>query len=216
MTEIFSLKAISAAITSFWARSAIFLWGLAVSCFFVLVALIAGAHWQLGDTPALLAAYGTILGLALPVLLVFTALKTYSERPAPILTLLSQEPYSFCGQCRQKDGRITTQLTLQFQATNLTDGAIMLSGIDLRRPFVRRRAILQKVLMVRRPNGNGYSPESPVEPHSLTRGLVDIMIARPVGRVGKTIRAVVAVQDHSGNWHKIIFPHLPVRGDYSP
>jgi hypothetical protein len=39
-----------------------------------------------------------------------------------------------------------------------------------------------------------------------------IMIARPVGRAGKTIRAVVAVQDHSGNWHKIIFPHLPVRG----
>jgi hypothetical protein len=146
MTEIFSLKAISAAITSFWARSAILLWCLAGSCFFVLVALMAGAHWQLGDTPALLAAYGTILGLALLVLLVFAAFKTYSERPKPILSLLPQEDQSFWGQSRQTDGRITTQLSLRFQATNLTDGAIMLSAVELRRPFVRRRAILTKMI----------------------------------------------------------------------
>ncbi len=81
MTEIFSLKAISAAITSFWARSAILLWCLAASCLAVLVALAAGAHWQVGDAPALLVTYGTILGLAFLVLLIFAAFKTYGDVP---------------------------------------------------------------------------------------------------------------------------------------
>ncbi len=81
MTEIFSLKAISAAITSFWARSAILLWCLAASCLAVLVALAAGAHWQVGDAPALLVTYGTILGLAFLVLLIFAAIKTYGDVP---------------------------------------------------------------------------------------------------------------------------------------
>jgi hypothetical protein len=190
MTEIFSLKALSAAIMSFWARSAIFFWCLAACFFILLLTLVAGAHWQLGDTPAWLAEYGTILVLAIPVLLVFAAFKTYIERPAPILSLLPLQ--SFCGQSRQRDGRITTQLTLHFQVTNLTDGEIMLSAIELRRPFVRRRAILQKMLVVRRPNGNGYSSETPVEPHSLTRGLADILRLgewRPQGATAEAHRA---------------------------
>jgi hypothetical protein len=74
MTEIFSLKAIIAA------RSANLLWCLAASCLAVFIALVAGAHWQLGDTPALLAAYGTILVLAILVVFVFAAFKTRSER----------------------------------------------------------------------------------------------------------------------------------------
>jgi hypothetical protein len=142
-----------------------------------------------------------MLGLAFLVLLVFASFKTYSERPAPILSLLPQEGQSFCGQSRQRDGRITTQLTLRFQATNLTDGAIMLSAIKLRRPFVRRRAILSKIMF-----------DLSIEPYSLTYGMADIIIAHPVGRVGKTTRVVVAVQDHKGRWHKLIFPHLRTVG----
>jgi hypothetical protein len=63
-----------------------------------------------GDTPALLAAYGTMLGLAFLVLLVFASFKTYSERPEPTLLLLPQEDQSFCGQSRQTDGSITANV----------------------------------------------------------------------------------------------------------
>ena len=200
MTEIFSFKAILAAFLSVWARSAILFWSLAVCCLVVFIALVAGAHWQLGDTPALFAAYGTTLVLAFVVLSVLAAFKTYSERPPPTLSLLPQEGQSFCAQSRQAGGRITTELGLRFQATNLTDGAIMLSAIELRRPFVRRRAVLAKIHDIKRP----------IEPYSLTYGSATIIIACPVGSVGKMMRVVVAVQDHAGRWHKIIFPHLPV------
>jgi hypothetical protein len=66
MAEIYSLKAIGATIASFWARSELFLWCLAASCFVVLIALLVVAHWQVGDAPALLAEYGTKRALAAP------------------------------------------------------------------------------------------------------------------------------------------------------
>jgi hypothetical protein len=204
MAEIYSLKAIGATIASFWARSALFLWCLAASCFVVLIALLVVAHWQVGDAPALLAEYGTKLGLAFLVLFVFAAFKTYSQRPQPILSLLPQEGKSFCGQVRQTDGRIITQLSLRFQAANLTDGVIVLSAIKLRRPFASRAAILTKVIMV-----------SPIEPRSLTYGSASFLINQPVGHVGKTMRAVVAVQDHAGRWHKLIFPPLTIGEEQS-
>ena len=94
----------------------------------------------------------------------------------------------------------------------MTDGAIMLSAIELRRPLVRRRAILTKMMMVCHPNAGTYGPEYPLDPHSLTYGFAEISIAHPVGSVGRTLRVVVAVQDHAGRWHKLIFPHLPIRG----
>jgi len=86
MTEIFSFKAIIAAFLSVWARSAILFWSLAVCCLVVFIALVAGAHWQLGDAPVLLAAYGTILVLTFLVLFVLAAFTTYSERPPPTLS----------------------------------------------------------------------------------------------------------------------------------
>jgi len=92
----------------------------------------------------------------------------------------------------------------------------MLSAIKLRRPFVRYRAILTKVMIVRHPKADIYSAKYPIEPHSLTYASATIIINRPVGRVGKTMRAVVAVQDHAGRWHKLIFPHLPMIGAAQP
>ncbi|MGO9236857.1 MAG: hypothetical protein ACLP4V_23315 [Methylocella sp.] len=88
----------------------------------------------------------------------------------------------------------------------------MLSAVKVHRPFIQRHTILQKQLVVRRPNGTIYGSKYPIDPHSLTYGSATVMVDRPVGSIGKAIRAVVSVQDHSGHWHKIIFPHLPVRG----
>jgi hypothetical protein len=202
MAEPFSFQAISAAITSFWARSAILLWCLATACSVALIALAAEAHWKVGDAPALLAQYGAWLGAAIPVLLVLAVFKTYSDRPKPTLVVLPREGQSFCALARQRDGTIATQLSLRFQATNLTDGAIVLSAIKLRCPFVRRHAAVSKQML-----------PLLIEPHSLTNdGLADIGIAHRVGRVGKTMRVVVFVRDHAGRWHKLIFPHLPIRG----
>jgi type VI protein secretion system component VasK len=114
MTEPFSFKATIAFFLSVWARSAILFWCLAVACLVFLIALVAGAHWQLGDTPALLAAYGTILGLALPVLLVFAAFKTYSERPPPVLSLLPQD----AAKMTSKTGFCTTPEASRKSALN--------------------------------------------------------------------------------------------------
>lgn len=43
-------------------------------------------------------------------------------------------------------------------------------------------------------------------------GPATFIIARSVGSVGKTMRTLVAVQYHAGRRHKLIFPHLPIRG----
>jgi hypothetical protein len=209
MGEPLSLKVICDAIISFWGRSAVLLWCLATVCFLSLIALAVGAHFHFGDAPGLFAAYGTILGLAFPALLVFAAFKTYSERPKPILSLIPNEHQSFWGQSRQPSGQITTQFCLRFQATNLSDGAIMLSEIRLLRPSVRRRRILTKHLLVRHPRGNTYGFTNPIEPHSLTFASGDIIVDHPVGRVGQPMRVTIQVQDHAGRWHKLVFPHVP-------
>ena len=211
ITAVVALKSAVEAIAAIWARGALVLWCLATTCGVVILALIAGAHWQVGDAPALLSEHRTELVLAFIVLFVCAAFKTYGERPKPILSLLPQESGSFCSQAREADGRIFTLLALRFQATNLTDGTIMLSAIKLRRPFVRRRAILTKNLMVLHPNGK-YSSKNPIDAGTLAYGSADIIIAHPVGSMGKTMRAAIALQDHTGRWHKLVFPHLPISG----
>ena len=88
----------------------------------------------------------------------------------------------------------------------------MLSAIELFRPFIRYREILTKMMVVRHPNGDVYSSQNPILPRSLTKGSATIIIDRPVGSIGKMMRAVVRVQDHAGRWHKLVFPHLPMIG----
>ena len=140
-----TLKSFAEGIAAVWARGALVLWCLATTCAVVLFALIAGAHFHIGDTAAMLTAYGTSLGLAFLVLSVFAGFKTYDERARPILSLIPNESQSFWGQARQTDGRVITSLALRFQATNLSKGAIMLSAVRLhagnflRVPAQRRR-----------------------------------------------------------------------------
>jgi hypothetical protein len=209
MTEPLSLKIIGDAITSFWGRSAILLWCLATLSLLSLIALAVGAHFQFGDAPALYAAHGTILALAALALFVFAAFKTYSERPQPILSLIPNEQQSFWGQSLQQNGQTTTSFCLRFQATNLSNGKIMLSALKLCRPFVRRRHILAKHLLVKHPHHNTYSFTNPIDPHSLTYASGDIIVDHPVGRAGQPMRVTIQVQDHVGRWHKLFFPHVP-------
>lgn len=209
MADPISLKAVGDAISSFWGRSAVLLWCLATVCILSLIVLAVGAHFQFGDAPTLFAAYGTVLGLAFPALLVFAAFKTYSERPKPILSLIPKERDSFWGQSTQTSGQITTQFCLRFQATNMSDSAIMLSEIALSRPFVRHRHFLAKHLLVRHARANTYSFTNPIEPHSLTFASGDFIIDHAVGRVGQPMRVTIKVQDHAGRWHKLVFPHVP-------
>jgi len=207
-----TLKSVGEAIAAMWARGALLLWCLTTACFVILLALIAGAHFHIGDAATLLESYGTLLGLAFLALLVFAGFKTYDERARPILSLIPNEAQSFWGQTRHSDGRIFTQLTLRFQATNFSKGAIMLSDVCLKRPWVGRRSIRTKMVSVQHPNRNENSSKNPILPNSLTYGDVHITIDHPVGKVGKPMRVVIALQDHARTWHKLAFPHLPTIG----
>ncbi len=208
MAEPLSMKAISDAIASFWGFRAVVLWCLACVCFVMFGARAAGQHWRVGDTSALFATYGTFLGLAFPVLVVVAAFRTYGERPKPVLSLLPKEQESFWAQAKQPNGQIITQFALKFQATNISDGSMMLSNIVLRRPFVRRRHIIVSHILVKHPSANVHSFTYPVQPHSLAYASADIMVDYPVGRVGRPTRVVVRLQDQAGKWHKLTFPHV--------
>lgn len=213
LTLAATLKSFAEGIAAVWARGALVIWCLATACAVVLLALIAGTYFHIGDMAVLLASYGTSLGFLFLVLSVFAGFKTYDERARPTLSLIPSETQSFWGQSRQTDGRVITSLRLHFQATNFSKGAIMLSAVRLHRPWVRRRAIITKLLLIEQPKGHSYGTKNPILPNSLTYGDAHITIDHPVGRLGKPMRAVVAFQDHAGRWHKLVFPHLPMIGN---
>jgi hypothetical protein len=207
-----TLKSLGESIAAIWARGALLLWCLTTVCAVILVALGVGARLQIADAPEWLRAYGMELGLGSLTLLVFALFKTYAERPKPILSLLPDERQSFWSHARQPDGRILTTVVFRFQVTNFSKGSVMLSAVRLRRPWVRRRAILDAMLLIQQPNGSTGGFKNPIMPNSLTYGSGCITIAHPVGRPGKEMRVVVTLQDHAGRWHKLIFPHMKMVG----
>ncbi len=165
MTEpLTTMKAIGEAITSFWGRSALLLWCLSLCAIVALAVLLVGTYFQIDGAAELFHRYAVLLMLACVLLPIVAGFRTYSERPKPSLVLLPIEDTSFWGQSVQPNGKVTTQFMLRFQATNMTNGTIVLSEIVLRRP--------------------------------------------PVGRKGKPIRVMVSLRDHSGRWHKLVFPYL--------
>lgn len=151
-----------------------------------------------------------MLALACVVLPILAGFKTYSEWPKPSLVLLPIEDQCFWTQGVQPDGKVTTQFGVRFQATNMTNGAIMLAEIVLLRPWVHRRSIIARDLRFNDPNPNSpyYSGEYPIPAQSLSYGSAVIIVDHPVGRKGKPIRIVVSLRDHVGKWHKLVFPHL--------
>jgi hypothetical protein len=208
-----TLQAIGKALTTMWARGALFLWCVATTGLVVFTALLIGAHWQLGDTVVLLTNYGTGLALATLVTATIAAFKTYgeirSERATRPVFLIPNERQSHWSQAKQPSGQIITAIALHFQATNVSDGAVKLSdNVRLRKPHVRKSDILQTLLHVRHHERNVYSSQYPVQAHCLTEGGIHIVIGHPVGTVGKPMHVVVEIQDHSGRCYKVAFPHV--------
>lgn len=171
---------------------------------------------HLGDADVLLTTYGVELLLAIAVLLVFAGFKTYGERAAERagrpLALIANGQQSHWGQAKQPSGEVITSIALRFQATNLSDGSVMLSAIRLARPWVRRWWIKQTILSVRHPTGVEYGSEFPIPAYSLTQGSAHIIIDRPIGKIGKAMRVVVQIQDHVGRWYSLVFPHVQMIG----
>jgi hypothetical protein len=215
-TTVGILKSAGDLIATMWQRGALLLWTIAAACLVVFVALLVAARWHLGDAEGLLATYGIGLAVASLTLIVFAISKTYSERTAEQarrpLVLIANERQSQWAQARQPSGEVITHITLRFQATNLSDGSVMLSAIRLIRPWVRKLRIRETILSVRSPTGSEYGFEFPIMPHSLTQGSTHFVIDRPVGRIGKTMRIVVRVQDHAGRWYRLVFPHVHMVG----
>lgn len=212
MAEPLTLKAISEAVSSFWGRSALLLWCLAVCAIAALGVLWAGKHFQVDGAAELLHDYGVKLALAGVLLAIVAAFKTYSERPKPNIVLLPVEDQSGWAQAVQQDGSVITQFSVHFQATNVSDGTIKLSEITLRRPWVRRRSILTRLLLLNDPNSKYYGSAHPVPAHTLSFGSATIIVDHAVGRKGEPIRLVVALRDHAGRWHKLVFPFVRYLG----
>jgi hypothetical protein len=209
-----TLKAAGERIGPIWERGALLLWSLTSACSVTLLALLAAALWQVGNAEELLTSYGTSLALAIFVLMVFSAFKTCVERSAAKragrpLVLIPNEIQSHCSQWKESN-EVVTQISLYFQANNLSDDSIRLSAIRLARPLVRKRHIQQTTLSVRSSTGSTFGFEFPISPHSPTHGSASFIIDYPIEGVGKATRVVVFIQDHVGRWYKLVFSHIKI------
>jgi hypothetical protein len=199
-----------------WRRGASLLWSLTSACSLTLLALLAAALCQLGNAEALLTFYGTSLALTIFVLLVSSTVLTCVERSAAMragraLVLIPNEIQSHCSQRKESD-QVVTQISLYFQANNLSNDPIRLSALRLARPSVKKRRIQQATLSVRSSTGSAFGFEYPISPHSLTHGLASLILDYPIGGVGKAIRVVVLIQDHVGQWYKLVFSNIKIIG----
>jgi hypothetical protein len=210
MTDAFSWKAISTAVTSAWTRGSLLLWSLATGCIALAVTLRFCAYLQIEKSAPLWAEYGLILILSSVGFVILATFKTFGEREKSNLSLIAIEEQSFWGHSTQADESVITGLDLRFQATNIGDGTIWLSSIKLNWPWVRHQSVITKILMTDPRTEDDHSLRDPIMPHSLTEGSAHILIKGAVGGIGKkgTMRVSVSLQDHAGRWHKLVFPRL--------
>ncbi len=209
-----TLKTAGERIGPIWQRGALLLWSLTSACAVTLLALLAGTLWHVGNAEELLASYGTSLALAIFILMVFSTFKTCVEQSAAKragrpLVLVPNEIQSHCSQ-RKESGEVVTQISLYFQATNLSEASIRLSAIRLARPLIRKRQIKETTLSVRSPTGSAFGFEFPISPLSPTHGSASFIIDCPIGGVEKPMRVVVFIQDHVGRWYKLVFSHIKI------
>ena len=159
--------------------------------------------------------------LAAPVLGVFAIFKTYSERTGRPLSLIANDQRNMWGRARQTSGVIITTISLDFQATNMSDGTVQISAVRLFWPWVSRRAILQTILLIESPDprDNTYSHRNPILAHTLKNVSVHFSIDHAVGRPGKPMHVIIRAQDHARNWYWLTFRNVrsgPLRQPAAP
>ena len=117
-----------------WERGKALLWALAVICAAAFAILFVGAFLGVTAAGIALQSYGLLLVLGIAGFGILAAVKTIASRyRPPSVHLIANNAQSFWAQSKQQDGRITTQLSLDFQAANLTDNSIRLSAMRLSR-----------------------------------------------------------------------------------
>jgi hypothetical protein len=193
-----------------WERGSRLLWTLTAAVAAASAGLALAAYSGFGPAEKLLVDYGICLIVALPALLVFSVSKTLEERAAierrrPI-ALIPNEQQSHWSQAVQQSGELFTAIALRFQVTNVSDGDVRLSAIELCRPRTSRHRIRQTLLAVRHPTGNLYSFDYPILAHQLTQGSAHLTIVGAVGRAGDPMKISVRIQDHAERWYKMSFP----------
>jgi hypothetical protein len=209
-----TLRPVGEGTGAIWQRGGLLLWSLTSACSAALLALLAGTFWQAGPAEELLTSYGSSLALTILLLMGFSVLVTcvkrsVTQRAARALVLVPNEIQSYCSQ-REKSGEVVSQISLHFQANNLSEDPFRLSTIRLARPLVKKRRIQQTTLSVRGPAGSAFGFEFPILPHWPTDGLASFIIDYPVGCVGRATRVVVFIEDQVGRRYKLVFSHIKV------
>ena len=198
-------KAIGEALVAFWKNGALLLWCAATVCVFVLLALFAGAYFGFVEASSALTRYGFALAIGFLVLVVCAAFKTYAEREKPVLSIVPDERQSYWHPTVQPDGHTATQLALRYQVTDSGKSSVMLSSLRLHRPWARRALVSYEMHQTHPRMG------LEITAHSLTAGAATVLIERSIGRKGKPMRVVIALQDNAGRWRKVVFPHIQSR-----
>ena len=168
-----------------WGADAGYLWALAAISIALAATLRLCRYLQIEKAGALWTEYGLTLILSSVGFVILALFKTYGETRKPNLSLIANEEQSLWAHSTQADGSVLTQLSLRFQATNMGDTTIQLSGIKLNRPWVRRKSIITKMLHTRHPTQNVHSSRYPIMAHSLTEASATIILKDAVGGIGK-------------------------------
>lgn len=194
-----------------WERSVSLLGALAAVCAATCAILAVCWFFEIGGAAAAFPAYGPWLAIGAFAFGILSGAKIIEQRLSKTVHLMADDRQSFWSQTRQTDGEVTTQFVFRMRATNLTDKPILLSTVRLLRPRIRRRDHeIARHIFTRHPgpNSNLYGSEYPISPGGTSSASSDIIVDRPIGRLGQAITAVVAVSDQFGRWHKVKFEKL--------
>lgn len=141
---------------------------------------------------------GTKLGLAW--------LGNRSPRTAPSLrfTLNLHMASAAWGQAKQRDGRVVTQLMLDFFVHNHAGQPMYLRAARLITPHVRLEDTLPGMLTLSHPQGGRtHSQNHPVLPGGEAEGRVVLVQNRALGRPGKFLPVVIGLTDQTGHEYRV-------------
>ncbi len=195
-----------------WDRSHFLLWALAIGSLLGFVVLAALA---LTGSPPFVEANKTAspwLLLASIIFGTFAAIKHYQGRTIQTVQLFPDELQSmYHGPIKQTDGSVTTQISIRFEAFNVTDKSIWLPDVQLLRP--RSYApVRMKHVSLKDQSSPLHGSRYELPPHARTPGSVDLMIqgdlTKQIARGGVT----VSIKDQFGHRHKIKLPKIRKSG----